>query len=332
MQNFKVDVIYHQSPSDFEMEFNLGSVCQMRILSDKTNDKKSFVQSLVRGVARSRVIICCGSLFGNDGLVNVVAKAIGTGTSICDNKTYGINSDDSIDILSGSTPLVTPDGYFGGCIIESGPQTIILLTENKTFRKAIMKNLIHPYMAEISYFIPGVTTEMDDEIIDELEPETAVSEGEDYITDKNDEYNPEEQSQEAEEVSEETDGMGFIMDEDESVEESEEVEEVVNDDIIDIYSTTKDEEHDVDEEMPQVTSKDDGLFISERIKDVYEQKLKQKENMRAMDITITILVLMLLLAVLALVYLLVLRPMSMGVGVVEYIKEIFGIANNSTLV
>ena len=156
VQNLKVDIIYHQSPSDFEMEFNLGSSCHMRLLSDRTTDKKGLIKALVRGVARSRVIICCGPLFGAEGLVSIVAKAIGAGTDLCNNKTYGINSDEEINIIKGSTPLVTPDGYFGGCIIESGPQTIILLTENKTFRKSIMKTLIHPYMAEISYVSPSV--------------------------------------------------------------------------------------------------------------------------------------------------------------------------------
>ena len=41
VQNLRVDIIYHLSPSDFEMEFNLSGCCRMRLLSDKTSDKTS---------------------------------------------------------------------------------------------------------------------------------------------------------------------------------------------------------------------------------------------------------------------------------------------------
>ena len=96
IQNLKVDVIYHLTSSDFEMEFNLCGCCRMRLLNDKTNDKKSFVRALARDVARSRVIIACGPLFGPESIIATVATAIGNGQAICDNKTYGIQGDDEI--------------------------------------------------------------------------------------------------------------------------------------------------------------------------------------------------------------------------------------------
>ncbi len=338
MQNLKVDIIYHQSPSDFEMEFNLGSSCHMRALSDKTNDKKSFIKALVRAVARSRVIICCGPLFGSDGLIKIVAKAIGTGTSQCDNKTYGINSDESIDIINGSTPLVTPDGYFGGCIIESGPQTIILLTENRTFRKSIMKTLIHPYMSEISYIIPSAADESKADYTENEMYDTAVNEDEMYLMDDED-YDGEEDESVQPETTDSTDDengniIDFVMDnEDDSNadNDTEAIETLENDTYIDIYTMSEDgDEQDFEETVP---SEEDELFISEKVNDnSLEQKQKKQETMRVMDITITALVVLLLLAALALVYLLVLRPVSMGVGVGDYIKEIFGITGSNTLV
>ena len=45
-QNLKVDVIYYKTNSDFEMEFNLCGCCRMRLLSDKTPDKKTMIMSL----------------------------------------------------------------------------------------------------------------------------------------------------------------------------------------------------------------------------------------------------------------------------------------------
>lgn len=149
-QNIKVDVIYYRTPTDFEMEFNLCGCCRMRLLTDKVSDRKGLVLSLSKAVSRSRVILACGPLFGEDGLIKTVATAIGKSLESADNATYGIADSNEIEIIKGSMPLVSKDGCFGGCIIESGPQVIILLTESKSIRKAIMNVLIHPYIQEFS--------------------------------------------------------------------------------------------------------------------------------------------------------------------------------------
>lgn len=149
LANMKVDIIYYKSNSDFEMEFNLCGCCRMRLLTDKSPDRKTMVHSLARAVSRSRIIMIVGSLFGEAGTIPTVSEAIGTGLSAIDNKTYGIKSEEEIKIISGATPLVTPNGFFGGCIIESGPQTMILISDNKTVRKEIMHTLIHPYIEEL---------------------------------------------------------------------------------------------------------------------------------------------------------------------------------------
>lgn len=149
-ENIKVDIIYYKTSTDFELEFNLCGCCRMRLLTDKVSDQKSFVHTLARGVSRSRVIIVIGSLFGNDGIMDTVARAINKNLTVINNKSYGIPDDDEIRIIGGSTPLVTGEGYFGGCIIESGPQTMILLTDSKNVRKSIMHSLIHPYIEELS--------------------------------------------------------------------------------------------------------------------------------------------------------------------------------------
>lgn len=149
LQNIKVDIIYYKTNTDFEMEFNLCGCCRMRLLTDKSQDKKSLVHSLARAVSRSKVIIIAGSLFGEDGIINVVSNAIGKSLSEVDNKLYGISGSDKISVINGATPLVTSEGYFGGCIIESGPQSMILLSDNKNIRKSIMTSLIHPYIEEL---------------------------------------------------------------------------------------------------------------------------------------------------------------------------------------
>lgn len=148
-QNIKVDIIYYKTATDFEMEFNLCGCCRMRLLTDKAPDRKSMVHNLARAVSRSRVIIIVGSLFGDEGVLSTVAGAIGKPLSLIDNKLYGISEGGEISVINGATPLVTPDGYFGGCIIESGPQSMILLSDSKSVRKTIMSTLIHPYIEEL---------------------------------------------------------------------------------------------------------------------------------------------------------------------------------------
>ncbi len=149
LYNLRSDIIYYKSGSDFELEFNLCGCCRMRLLTDKPSNKKTFVHSLARAVSRSRVILIAGPLFGEDNTIDIVAQALGTSTEAVNNSAYNIASDDEIQIIKGGLPLVAEDGSFGGCIIESGPQTMILLTDNKTLRKSIMSNLIHPYIAEL---------------------------------------------------------------------------------------------------------------------------------------------------------------------------------------
>lgn len=333
MQNLKLDIIYHQSPSDFEMEFNLRANCPVRLLTDKTADKKEFVKALARDVARSQVIMCCGQLFGNDGLINTIAKAIGSGTVACDSKIYGINSQENIHIINGSTPLVTPDGYFGGCIIESGPQTIILLTENKTFRKVIMKNLIHPYLVEISYIAQPTSPFSTSSAVEEPVYETAVSENETYITHDDYENDVQEEAPLLFGEAQDEHNVDFIMDGGEEIEDQ--PAETVTAEKIEfsgMYTEIETpEELKSRYEQPYVTSQSDSMFIAERENDG-ESIIRKKNNARTMDITIVILIAVLLLAVLALVYLVVLRPVSMGISCGEYIKDIFGIASSNTMV
>ena len=148
-ENFKTDIIYYNTATDFEMEFNLCGCCRMRLLNDKCSDKKSLLLSLSRAVSRSNIIIISAPLFSEDNITKTVATAIGTTAETLNNEQYNVNSNAEIQIIKGSTPLVTADGAFGGCLIQSGPQTLILLTDNKGVRKNIMQNLIHPYVKEI---------------------------------------------------------------------------------------------------------------------------------------------------------------------------------------
>lgn len=148
-QNLKVDIIYYKTNTDFEMEFNLCGCCRMRLLTGKASDKKTFVHELARAVSRSRVIIIAGELSGENGIIEIASHAIGKSLSGVDNRQFGISGDREIKVINGATPLVTGGGEFGGCIIESGPQTMIFLSEDRQIRKSVMNTLIHPYIEEL---------------------------------------------------------------------------------------------------------------------------------------------------------------------------------------
>ena len=334
MQNLKLDIIYHQTPSDFELEFNLCGCCRMRLLSDKTTDKKSFIKALARDVSRSRVIIVSGPLFNDDGLINLVTRAIGSTLYLCDNKAFGIKSNEPIHIISGSTPLVTPDGYFGGCIIESGPQTIVLLTENKAFRKAIMQSLIHPYIEEISY-TPTKTTIV--EPVQEPEEFTpATGEQEAYLTDVDDYDTEETEASELLAVPQSDSNIEFIMDDEEDIptEETAENNPALQDEGYRLMYTEIESEKEIKARYqdPYVPSESDNMFLSSLELDDDITPDKNNAPSRKLDITIILLVMFLALAILALVYLIVLKPLTMGISVGDYVKEIFGIANHNTLI
>ncbi len=184
-ENIKTDIIYYNTPTDFEMEFNLCGCCRMRLLNDKCDTKKGLLTSLSRAVARSRIIIITAPLFTDENIIGTIASSIGTDTETLNNKEFNITSDANIDIIKGSTPLVTDDGIFGGCIIECGPQTMIILTDNKSVRKTIMKTLIHPYVAELFSF-------------EKEDNSTELYQG-DLVTEETIETEPEEEPQEYEE-------------------------------------------------------------------------------------------------------------------------------------
>lgn len=175
MQSTKVDIVYYTVPTDFEMEFNLGGCCHMRLLTSLTHDRKEYINALSRAVERSKIIIACGPIFGEMGLIHLTSRAIGRPLTIINNKDYGIVDDQNVHIIDGSLPLVTSSGFFGGIIIESGPQTIIILSDNKAVRKSVMDSLIHPYIREVNIMeLRGITNSHPDTFETEA-PQTSVT-------------------------------------------------------------------------------------------------------------------------------------------------------------
>lgn len=327
-QNIKVDIIYYKTPTDFEMEFNLSGCCRMRLLTDKAPDRKVLVNQMVRAVSRSRIIIVSGTLFGEDSIIETCSKAIGKPLAEIDNKQFGIDSDENISVIKDSVPLVSKEGIFGGCIIEQGPQTLILLTKNKSIRKGIMQNLIHPYIQEIVASELVEKEEPAKEPVEEI-TEESVEEIQEDITDT-----AEELPQESEEATEENE---------ETEETAEETPEPVNQLILDdedfqIAATSEEpqEDYEPDENSNDLYVETDKKgrgfkradsyhidYDSEGyIIEQYEEDLPKKSD-KKLNISILVLSVVLLLVVAVLCYCIFAVPQSEGVSAGAYLKETF---------
>lgn len=328
LQNLKVDIIYYRTNTDFEMEFNLCGCCRMRLLTDKSDERNDFIKMLTRAVQRSRIIIACGSLFSPTGLISMTARLIGEPLEKVNNGEYGINSTEEIEIIKGSTPLITPDGYFGGCIIESGPQSIILLSESKSVRKTIMKNLIHQYVTDISMLqetAPAVLEEAEES--DLGQDDEIIIEEDEVLIETSEEQNTEE--------------LKIEKTEDETPAKPEN----------DVEITANEEMEEQPKEQPQKSMlknpEETGLFIEpEKVKyskknyydneyyhtdadeDFYLDSDEDFTKNRNFKIPIIIICVLLGLVVLALAYYLLFIPIVSGRDISEYVQKIFEAKTN----
>lgn len=330
-QNIKVDVIYYKTPTDFEMEFNLSGCCRMRLLTDKAPDRKVLVNQMVRAVSRSRIIIVSGALFGEDSIIETCAKAIGNPLAEIDNSQFGIDSDENILIIKDSVPLVSKEGIFGGCIIEQGPQTLILLTENKSIRKGIMQNLIHPYIKEIvaaelvekEEIAEEPVEETTEEPVEEMFEETADTEEE--ISDEAEEI-AEETKEDTEEIPEPANQL-IADDEDDDIQMVETPDEPQDDyraaeDISDLYVESGKKKKLFKKKKYDYNDHDLENDFEEDITDQYEEDTPKKSG-KGLNISIIILSVVLLLVVAVLCYCIFVVPQSEGVSAGAYLKETF---------
>jgi len=148
--NLKVDIIYYKTQSDFELEFNLSGYCRMRIFKSSANTPEELLNSLACDLDRSRVILVVTDVLGNDCGVATISDAVGLKLEPIDKTALNIKSTDEIFIPKNAVPLVSKSGAYGGCIAESGVQSIIMITDNRALRHDIMKTLVHQYIFDIA--------------------------------------------------------------------------------------------------------------------------------------------------------------------------------------
>lgn len=153
MSNLKLDIIYYKTASDFELEFNLSGCCRMRMFKDKVDTPKGLINTLARDVARSKIIIVVTELFGDNNGVAVISKAIKLPLINLNKEEFGIKTTDDVYIPNTAVPLVTKSGVYGGCIIENGPQSIIIVSAARALRHEIMKTYVHNYVFDVGQYL-----------------------------------------------------------------------------------------------------------------------------------------------------------------------------------
>ena len=142
----KADIIYYKADSDFELEFNLNGCCPMRLLSAKPQNSGELLSALGTAVSRSQIIFTVGSLKGELSVIYNICNAIGYAMHERDLSSLGVK--ERVLLPAGAIPLVSAGGDFGGCVIECGPQAIVILTDDRALRKNIMRSLVHQYVRD----------------------------------------------------------------------------------------------------------------------------------------------------------------------------------------
>ncbi len=309
--NIKTEIIYYGMSTDFEFEFNLCGCCHMRLLTSVTDDKTELLKALQRSITRSRVILIIGNITEENNIISFVADSIGYKTEKVDTESYEIANPENAIMVKGSVPLITDDGIYGGCIIESGPQSMIFLTEEKDVRRAIMKELVHSYIKDLSeYPIEAINTSPSNEITTKIE-ETNDNLEENAISEATEVLEVEEEALEADEEKTEEPIIEESTIEEPIIEEPEndpfKIETLLNKPPI----TIEDYE----------TDKTDESEEAEEDNDFY--KAKQPASVGAIDIFTLILSVILLVILAFVVYSYIYLPLSEGISVFDNIKNIF---------
>ncbi|MBR3593924.1 MAG: SpoIID/LytB domain-containing protein [Clostridia bacterium] len=180
----KADIIYYSSASDFELEFNLCGCCTMRLLSDKPKDKASFLRSLGRAVSRSQLIFAVGTAEGENAILPDLCSAIGYPLVSTDLSHLGVEGERMLP--ADAIPLVSSDGRLGGCVIQCGPQVIIVLTDDRDLRRVICKELVHDYVRELASTIHGAQNAPEENKSDES-PKGSTVMDDDFVLEKSEE-------------------------------------------------------------------------------------------------------------------------------------------------
>lgn len=290
MISLKTEIIYLKCATDFEFEFNLNAAVQMRLFTECPADDKAFLSALSLAVSRSRAIIITSKF--DETLITKLAGSIGFKTETIVPEEYGITKMETDKLITGGVPLVTEDGIYAGIILESGPQSLIIITNERKTRKALMNKLVHTYLLDVANSTnstPIVTeTDTDTTVDTAVVEETVVS---DDVTDT--------------------------------------ITDVITDDITDAVTT--DTVESATEEVVVTTEsgnedviEDPVIYGLDDADDVEDEIPTAQPKKRSMGIFTAILAIILFLLVAFIVYSLIIDPFLNNISLEENFRHIFG--------
>ena len=166
-KDVRIEILYYKESTDVSLEFGLHGDYPVRMLSTSCDDIESFFRALKRAVWRSEIIMIIGGYGTREYIPAFIARALSLGVTVPDYKADRIISPEIYSIPDKASPLASSDRRFGGFILESGPQTIISLTEDKDVRLKITKEIIVKYISEhyavfnLNRYFPGNEAEND---------------------------------------------------------------------------------------------------------------------------------------------------------------------------
>lgn len=290
MISLKTEIIYLKCATDFEFEFNLNAAVQMRLFTECPADDKAFLSALSLAVSRSRAIIITSKF--DEALITKLAGSIGFKTETIVPEEYGIAKMETDKLITGGVPLVTEDGIYAGIILESGPQSLIIITNERKTRKALMNKLVHTYLLDVANSVnsaPVVAeTDTDATVDTAVVEETVVG---DDVTDT--------------------------------------ITDVVTDDITDVVTT--DTVESATEEVVVTTEsgnedviEDPVIYGLDDADDVEDEIPTAQPKKRSMGIFTAILAIILFLLVAFIVYSLIIDPFINNISLEENFRHIFG--------
>ena len=148
----KIEILYYKTNSDISLEFGIRGNYPIRLLSAVCDSSESFLRNLKRALQRSEIIITAGGYDGGTYLPSLIAKAIGTSCTSPNYKSHNIISKKVYPIPEASVALAPNSRNFAGFILESGPQTIISLTDDKKVRIDAVNEIVSKYITEYNNY------------------------------------------------------------------------------------------------------------------------------------------------------------------------------------
>lgn len=155
----KIEFIYFCQNNDPRLEFGIHGDYPMRTLSSSCEDYKQYLLSLKKAVSRNNIIIVVGGFNENGEIAEITGRAVGRRIVKYDYKKLGFGNVlfAPEKLPENSLPIIDKNGVFSGALLESGPQSIILISESSPDKVYVMKELIAPYIFE--FYNSAINTE-----------------------------------------------------------------------------------------------------------------------------------------------------------------------------